>query len=201
MFRSCGERRTTAPSQDCPPLQARRASTGDPRPPCVTFRRVVAPLRGPGQSPVLPFACCVGSLRSVGRCGRCSCWCRCRVRGAQWLVCWSPPPPPPPAVQTRKLRLGRAAVSPTQVHTSAGHFWLPPIPPQPPPPPLRRHSHVQAQRPRRTCLLVVRKGACHPLRPIAAGKEGPRFCSQHRASCCTPCLIGWMGKGDEPRVS
>ena len=26
---------------------------------------------GPGQSPVLPFACCVGSLRSVGRCDRC----------------------------------------------------------------------------------------------------------------------------------
>ena len=56
--------------------------------PCVTFRRIVAPLRGPGQSPVLPFACCVGLLRSVGRCGRCSCWCRYRVRGAQWLVCW-----------------------------------------------------------------------------------------------------------------
>ena len=48
--------------------------------PCVTFRRVVVSLRGPGQSPVLPFACCVGSLRSVGRCGRCSCWCRSRVR-------------------------------------------------------------------------------------------------------------------------
>ena len=57
------------------------------RPPCVTFHRVVAPLRDPGQSPVLPFACCVGSLRSVGRCGRCSCWCRFRVCGAQWLVC------------------------------------------------------------------------------------------------------------------
>ena len=57
-------------------------------PPCVTFRLVVAPLQGPGQSPVLPFACCVGSLRSVGRCGRCSCWRRFRVRGAQWLVCW-----------------------------------------------------------------------------------------------------------------
>ena len=52
-------------------------------PPCVTFRLVVAPLRGPGRSPVLPFACCVGSLLSVGRCGRCSCWCRFRVRGAQ----------------------------------------------------------------------------------------------------------------------
>ena len=51
-------------------------------PPCVTFRLAVAPLRGPGRSPVLPFACCVGSLLSVGRCGRCSCWCR-------------PPPPPP----------------------------------------------------------------------------------------------------------
>ena len=56
--------------------------------PCVTFRRVVVSLRGPGQSPVLPFACCVGSLRSVGRCGRCSCWCRFRVRGAASLVCW-----------------------------------------------------------------------------------------------------------------
>ena len=56
-------------------------------PPGVTFRRVVVSLRGPGQSPVLPFACCVGLLSSVGRCGRCSCWCCFRVRGAQWLVC------------------------------------------------------------------------------------------------------------------
>ena len=55
--------------------------------PRVTVHRVVAPLRGPGQSPVLPFACCVGSLLSIGRCGRCSCWCRFRVRGAQSLVC------------------------------------------------------------------------------------------------------------------
>ena len=54
-----------------------------PPPPRVTFRRVVAPLRGPEQSPVLPFACCVASLLSVGRGGRCSCWCRFRVRGAQ----------------------------------------------------------------------------------------------------------------------
>ena len=53
------------------------------RTPCVTFRRVVVPLRGPGRSPVLPFACCVGSLLSVGRCRRCSCWCRFRVCGAQ----------------------------------------------------------------------------------------------------------------------
>ena len=37
--------------------------------PCVTFRRVAVSLRGPGQSPVLPFVCCVGSLRSDGRCG------------------------------------------------------------------------------------------------------------------------------------
>ena len=58
-----------------------------PPPPRVTFRRVVVPLRGPGQSPVLRFACCVGSLCSVGRCGRCSRWCRFRVRRAQWLVC------------------------------------------------------------------------------------------------------------------
>ena len=57
-------------------------------PPRVTFRRVAVPLRGPGQSPVRPFACCVGSLRSVGRCGRCSRWCRFCVRGAPSLVCW-----------------------------------------------------------------------------------------------------------------
>ena len=56
-------------------------------PPPVTFRRVVVSLQGPGQSPVLPFACCVGSLRSVGRCGRCSRWCRFHVRGAPSLVC------------------------------------------------------------------------------------------------------------------
>ena len=52
-------------------------------PPCVTFRLVFAPSRGPGRSPILPFACCVESLLSVGRCGRCSCWCRFHVRGAQ----------------------------------------------------------------------------------------------------------------------
>ena len=55
-------------------------------PPRVIFRRVVAPLRGPGQSPIRPFACCVGSLRSVGCCGPCSCWCRFHVRGAQPLA-------------------------------------------------------------------------------------------------------------------
>ena len=67
------------------PHQRKRNRMGDWRSatPCVTFRLVVAPLRGPGRSPVLPFACCVGSLLSVGRCGRCSCWCRFRVRGAQ----------------------------------------------------------------------------------------------------------------------
>ena len=32
-----------------------------PPSPSVTFRLVVAPLRGPGRSPVLPFACCVRS--------------------------------------------------------------------------------------------------------------------------------------------
>ena len=56
-------------------------------PPCVTFRLVVGSLQSPGQSPVLPFACCVGVLLSVSRCSRCSCSCRFRVRGAQWLVC------------------------------------------------------------------------------------------------------------------
>ena len=46
-------------------------------------------LWGPAQSPVLPFACCVGSLCSDGRCGLCSLWCRFRVCRAQWLgLCW-----------------------------------------------------------------------------------------------------------------
>ena len=36
-----------------------------------TFRRVAVSSRGPEQSPVRPFACCVGSLRSDGRRSRC----------------------------------------------------------------------------------------------------------------------------------
>ena len=76
---------TRSPALHAPPLAP---ATVPHATPCVTFRPVVVSLRGPGQSPVLPFACCVGSLRSVGRCGRCSCWCRFRVHGAQWLVCW-----------------------------------------------------------------------------------------------------------------
>ena len=41
-----------------------------PPPPRVTFRRVVVSLRGPGQSPVLPFACCVGSqVLTAAACG------------------------------------------------------------------------------------------------------------------------------------
>ena len=43
--------------------------------PRVTVRRV-------GQSPLLPFACCGGSLRSDGRGGRCSLWCRFRDIGS-----------------------------------------------------------------------------------------------------------------------
>ena len=60
------------PAPARPPPRVRQ-QTVPPPPPCVTFRRVVVSLRGPGQSPGLPFACCVGSLLSVGRCGRCSC--------------------------------------------------------------------------------------------------------------------------------
>ena len=60
---------------------------------CPACRWAPAPLRGPvitmmchalvpgfgrGQR-----SCCGGSLRPVSRCGRCSCWCRFRVRGAQ----------------------------------------------------------------------------------------------------------------------
>ena len=71
-----------SPTAHCPPPPPPRYRGLVPTP-CVTFRLVVAPLRGPGRSPVLPFACCIGLLLSVGRCGRCSCWCRFRVRGAQ----------------------------------------------------------------------------------------------------------------------
>ena len=67
-------------------LAGRDALEGGEVPLCVTLRRVAVSLRGPGQSPVLPFACCVGSLRCVGCCGLCSCCCRFRVRGAQSLV-------------------------------------------------------------------------------------------------------------------
>ena len=52
----------------------------------MTFCRVAVSLRGPGRSPVLPFACCVWLPRSVTRCSRCSRWCRLHVRGAQLLV-------------------------------------------------------------------------------------------------------------------
>ena len=55
--------------------------------PCVTFRLVVAPLRGPGQSPFFPShvasGCCFLSAAAAG-----ACWYRFRVRGAQWLVWW-----------------------------------------------------------------------------------------------------------------
>ena len=81
---------THTPPPPCgrpPPASPRFRVHEAQHPPCVTFRQVVASLRGPGRSPVLPFACCVGALRSVGRCGRCSCWCRFRVRGAPSLVC------------------------------------------------------------------------------------------------------------------
>ena len=71
------------PEKTCRPAGTRWPLAAGQPTPCVTFRLVVAPLRGPGRSPVLPFACCVGSLLSVGRCGRCSCWCRFRVRDAQ----------------------------------------------------------------------------------------------------------------------
>ena len=54
-------------------------------PPCVTFRRVAVSLRGPGQSPVLPFACCVGLLRFA-------------------------PPPPPSGAELSKGALGADAL-------------------------------------------------------------------------------------------
>ena len=75
----------------CPTLTHHNCWVRTPLSPplCGTFRRVVVSLRGPGQSPIRPFACCVGSLCSVGRCSRCSCWCRFRVRGAPPPDRWS----------------------------------------------------------------------------------------------------------------
>ena len=88
--------------------------------PCVTFRLVVVSLRSPGQSPVLPFACCAGSLLSVGRCGRCSCWCLYRVN--------NPPPPQTKVtiVGKRNLPLGKFGQAIFGTHTIGS----------PPPPPL-----------------------------------------------------------------
>ena len=45
-------------------------------------------LRGPRQSPIPPFACCIKSMLSNSRCGLCSSWCSFRVRGAQYLAYW-----------------------------------------------------------------------------------------------------------------
>ena len=85
--------RREAPSEGffpCPPppppspgLRLKEVMPPPPPPPCVTFCRVAVSLRGPGQSPVLPFVCCVGSLPSDGRGGRCSLLSRFRVSGAQ----------------------------------------------------------------------------------------------------------------------
>ena len=134
-------------------------------PPCVTFCRGAVSLQGPGQSPVLPFACCVGSLRSVGRCGQCSCWCRCRVRGAQWLAYWrcagqrmahfsvfaanSPPHsgrPPPASLSFRGHVVHRVAVS------SQGPGRSPP----PPPPPTRKASRLPVCAPIAECKPATR---------------------------------------------
>ena len=71
-----GRPRRVQPSQardgslDCghpDPAQAGSQPKPSPPPARVTFRRVVVSLRGPGQSPVLAFARCAGSLRSDGR--------------------------------------------------------------------------------------------------------------------------------------
>ena len=56
-----------------PPPFSLGAFASAPPPPRVTFRLVVVPLWGPGQSPVLPFACCIRLLLSVGCYSRCSC--------------------------------------------------------------------------------------------------------------------------------
>ena len=60
-------------------------------------------LRGPGQSPVLPFACCVGSLLSVGRCGR-----------------QKAPPPPPVASSLQRTGQRCPTLSPPKSTVDVG---------------------------------------------------------------------------------
>ena len=115
-------------------------------PPCVTVRRVAASLRGPGQSPVLPSACCVGSLRSDGRCGRCSCWCRSASAGpsgwhtggcaggwcgGHFMVLAAPPPPGILVVQhlPRCVSVGMWSGGLLFLHGALGSP-LPPCPPR-----------------------------------------------------------------------
>ena len=162
----------TAKEKRSPP-PFKQSPAGTPR---VTFRRVVVPLRGPRQSPVLPFARCVGSLRSVGRCGRCSCWCRFRVRGAPSLVCRGPhlptyaylcigysthfaatKPLPAPVTSggpTRRFR-GRARLPGSRRRPRAASArprrpTAPRAPPTPPLQPRRRTGHGRPDR-RSTC--------------------------------------------------
>ena len=55
--------------------------------PCVTSRRVAIYLQGPRHSPVLPFACCIGSMLFDGCGGQCYLWCPFRI-GAARLAHW-----------------------------------------------------------------------------------------------------------------
>ena len=65
------------------PLCFHNSTCRPPIPRCVTFLRVAVSLRGPRQSPVLPFTCCVDSMLSDGRCGRRSLWRHFRASGVQ----------------------------------------------------------------------------------------------------------------------
>ena len=57
------------------PAHSGHPPTASPRFHGYVFRQVAVSSRCPGQSPVLPFACCVGSLCSDRRFGLCSYWC------------------------------------------------------------------------------------------------------------------------------
>ena len=150
---------------------AHRSPPSDP--PRVTFRRVVVLLRGPGQSPVLPFACCVGSLRSVGRCGQYSCWCRCCVRGAPSLVCrglcW----------RWRDVPFARQRRPVVGVFTSTPHPSPPATRPPPPTTTARPMQCNQAQSWGRCCteqdVVDLSRGFTRwtaPLKPTMVGSAG-----------------------------
>ena len=70
------------------------APSGPCHAPCATLRPLVVSLRGPGRSPVLPFAECAGSALSAQPQGGRVLVCLC---GTPYSVCcgcgWCPPPP------------------------------------------------------------------------------------------------------------
>ena len=146
----------------------------------MTFRLVVAHLQGPGQSRVRPFACCVGSLLSVGRCCArpCPSWCGSRVLCvcvAPPPVCWrswvplsrtpSCPTRLPPRTRSSHLRMTwtvpcAVGCSRPCCHPRGGHL------PAPPPP----GTYICMYSPSVMTAIAVAACACH-LRSLETTKD------------------------------